>query len=282
MNHLRRDLISRRTLLSATLLYAFVGSCNARAADAAFDHRHAVWDGLLKQHVVVAPGGNASALRYAGMLRQHDTLRGYLAALSAVTAQEYEHWSRSQQLAFLINAYNAFTVELVLTRYPALKSIKDLGGLLQSPWKKKFFHLLGQPRSLDGLEHDLMRAPGVFDDPRIHVVLVCASVGCPMLRNEAYVAERLEAQLDDALRRFLSDRTRNRFDAASGTLAVSKIFDWYRKDFERGHKGYDSLQTLFGRHAEQLATTPKAQAELRAGNYRLEFLDYDWALNDLR
>jgi hypothetical protein len=103
-----------------------------------------------------------------------------------------------------------------------------------------------------------------------------------MLRNEAFVGERLDSQLDDALRRFLSDRTRNRFDAASGTLAVSRIFDWYRKDFEQGHKGYDSLQTLFERHAEALGPTPPAQADIRAGRYRLSYLDYDWSLNDAR
>jgi hypothetical protein len=84
------------------------------------------------------------------------------------------------------------------------------------------------------------------------------------------------------MRRFLADRSRNRYDSSSGVLSVSKIFDWYRKDFERGHKGYDSLQTLFARHAELLGTTPQAQAELRAGRYKLSFLDYDWALNDAR
>ena len=103
-----------------------------------------------------------------------------------------------------------------------------------------------------------------------------------MLRNEAFVAERLDIQLDDAMRRFLSDRTRNRFDTGTGILSVSKIFDWYHKDFERGHKGYDSLQTLFARHAVVLGATPQAQAEIRAGRYKLAFLDYDWALNDAR
>ena len=137
-------------------------------------------------------------------------------------------------------------------------------------------------RSLDDLEHGLIRAPGVFDDPRIHVAVVCASIGCPMLRNDAFVADRLESQLDDAMRRFLSDRQRNRFDPASGTLAVSKIFDWYQKDFEQGHRGIDSLKTLIARHADRLADAPPAQAELRAGRYKLTHLDYDWALNDAR
>ena len=263
------------------LLASLVLACGA-PAQAAFDHRHADWDTQLKQQVVVAASGVSSTVRYAGFKSQRAGLQAYLAALSAVTPQEYGLWTKPQQLAFLVNAYNAFTVELILTRYPDLKSIKDLGGVFESPWKKKFFRLLGSERSLDDLEHGLIRAPGVFDDPRIHVAVVCASIGCPMLRNEAFVADRLEAQLDDAMRRFLSDRQRNRFDPASGTLAVSKIFDWYQKDFEQGHRGIDSLKTLFARYADRLTDALPAQVELRAGRYKLTHLDYDWALNDAR
>jgi len=227
------------------------------SARAAFDHQHAPWNALLKAHVVAAAGGNASALHYAGMQRDREALRGYLTALSAVSMQEYGD----------------------------LRSIKDLGSLVQSPWKTKFFRLLGTERTLDDVEHGLIRAPGVFDDPRIHAALACASVGCPMLRNEAYVgvsAERLDAQLDGGLRRFLSDRTRNRFDPDAGTLQVSKLLDRYRNDFEQGHRGFDSLQTLFARHAEVLADTLPAEAEIRTGRVRIVFLDYDWSLNDAR
>lgn len=271
-----------RLVIIVALLGALLGALWPPAANAAFDHRHSGWDALLRQHVVVAPNGASSAVRYSGVKTQRDALQSYLAGLSAVSPQEYATWSRPQQLAFLVNAYNAYTVELILTRYPDLKSIKDLGTVFESPWKKKFFRLLGQERSLDELEHGLIRAPGAFDDPRIHVAVVCASVGCPMLRNEAFVADRLDGQIDDALRRFLSDRSRNRFDAASGTLAVSKIFDWYRKDFEQGYRGYDSLQTLFARQAEALGATPQGQADLRAGRYKITYLDYDWSLNDAR
>jgi len=269
------------TNVLSTLLTSLLLAC-ALPAHAAFDHRHADWDAQLKQQVVMAASGVSSTVRYAGFKAQRASLQAYLAALSAVTPQEYGGWTQPQQLAFLVNAYNAFTVELVLTRYPDLKSIKDLGGVFESPWKKKFFRLLGSERSLDDLEHGLIRARGAFDDPRIHVAVVCASIGCPMLRNEAFVADRLEAQLDDAMRRFLSDRQRNRFDPAAGTLAVSKIFDWYQKDFEQGHRGIDSLKTLFARYADRLADAPAAQAELRAGRYKLTHLDYDWALNDAR
>lgn len=282
----RTDPLSRRrrALIGAMPVALMMRAIPAWAQSSAggFDHRHATWDALLKQHLVVAPSGNASTLRYAALQTQRAALKAYLDNLSAVVPASYSTWTRAQQLAFLINAYNAFTVELILTRYPDLKSIKDLGSFVHSPWKKKFFRLLGQERSLDEVEHEMIRAPGAFDDPRIHVAVVCASIGCPMLRNEAFVAERLDAQLDDALRRFLSDRSRNRFDAGAATLSVSKIFDWYRKDFERGHKGFDSLQTVFARHAEVLGPTPLAQAEIRTGRYKLAFLDYDWALNDAR
>ncbi|MBE0615969.1 MAG: DUF547 domain-containing protein [Burkholderiales bacterium] len=248
----------------------------------AFDHNHAAWTALLKKHVVLLPGGNASQLRYAGVLAERKNLEAYLDSLSSVTEPEYRSWAKAQQLAFLINAYNAFTVELILGKYPDLASIKDLGSVFQSPWKRKFFTLLGSQRHLDDIEQGMIRAPGAFDEPRIHVALVCASIGCPMLRNEAYTAERLDAQLEDGMRRFFSDRTRNRYDAASNTLRASKLFDWYGKDFGQGHAGFASLAATFAKYAERLADTPEAQARIRSGDYRLEFLDYDWTLNDAR
>lgn len=265
----------RLRLLAAGLMLA------ASALAHAFDHGHADWDALLKQHVKVAAHGNASAVDYAGLKQQQPQLGRYLDGLSAVTEQDYASWSREERLAFLINAYNAFTVELVLTAYPDLKSIKDVGSLLRSPWKREFFTLFGRKRSLDDVEHGLIRAPGVFDEPRIHVAVVCASIGCPMLRPEAWRADRLSSQLDDAMQRFLADRSRNRFDPATGTLHVSRIFDWYGKDFEAGHQGFDSLQTMFARYADSLTDSPAKGDKIRRGQYRLEFLDYDWKLNDL-
>jgi hypothetical protein len=246
----------------------------------AFDHGHAAWNALLAKHVVASADGHSSRVRYAGMQADHPRLQRYLQTLSTVTRAEYDRWSRDQRLAFLINAYNAFTVELVLSRYPDLASIKDIGGVFQSPWKRKFFTLLGKERSLDDVEHGLVRAPGAFDEPLVHVALICASIGCPMLRPEAYTAERLDETLEDGMHRFLSDRSRNRFDAASGRLQVSKIFDWYGKDFEQGHRGFDSLATTFARYAEALGTSPGAVARIRAGDYELGHLDYDWRLND--
>src|SRR6185436_15229890 len=140
--------------------------------------------------------------------------------------------------------------------------------------------LFGQPAYLDFIEHETLRKDGVYDDPRVHVAVVCASIGCPMLRNEAFVPERLEAQLEDAMRRFLSDRKRNRYNAANGKLEVSRIFDWYGKDFEKGHKGYGSVKETFARYAELLADKPEDRAAVRALKPEVAFLDYDWGLND--
>lgn len=246
----------------------------------AFDQSHDAWVALLKRHVVIIRGDNASRVNYAGIQAVRPMLKSYLDTLSAVSQSGYQRWTKAERLAFLINAYNAFTIDLILTKYPDLHSIKDLGSFFRSPWKKRFFSLLGKKQHLDDLEHGLMRAPGAFDEPRIHFALNCASIGCPMLRNEAYTAERLDMQLEDGIRRFLSDRTRNRFDAASGTLWVSKLFDWYGEDFAQGHHGFSSLKTTFATYADLLADDPQARRRIRAGDYHIDFLEYDWRLND--
>ena len=227
-------------------------------------------------------GGKASAVRYDGFARDRAQLKAYLDSLSAVTRQEFDGWTRPQQLAFLINAYNAFTVEKILTRWPKLKSIRDFGSFIGNPWKDEFFTLLGRPMTLDGIEHDTIRAPGAYDDPRIHFAVNCASIGCPMLREEAYVAARLDAQLEEQTARFLSDRSRNRYDPASAKLLISKIFDWYGKDFSRGWKGTDSVPQFLARYADRLADTPRERDRIRAQEVPVAFLDYDWALNEAR
>lgn len=275
------QLPSRRRFIAAASLAAG-GTLWSGVALAAFDHRHAAWTALLKDHVIVSKDGHSSTVRYAALKRQRAALDGYLKSLSAVTQRDYDGWNKPQRLAFLINAYNAFTLELILTKYPDLASIKDLGGLFQSPWKNEFFELLGRSRSLDGVEHGMIRAPGAFNEPRIHFAVNCASIGCPMLREEAFVANRLEAQLADATERFLSDRSRNRFDPQTKRLAVSKLFDWYGQDFGQGYDGIDSLQTFFARHASALSSDAAAQQAVRAGDWRLDFLDYDWLLNAAR
>ena len=252
----------------------------ASTAFAQFDQSHKAFDDLLKKHVTYISGGNASQISYAGVLRDRAALTAYLESVSAVTEATYKGWNKNQQLAFLINAYNAYTIELILTKYPNLKSIRDLGGTFSKPWGIKFFKLFGKEMTLDGIEHDMIRADGVFNDPRIHVGVVCASIGCPMLRNEVFTAEKVDAQLDDGMQRFLSDKSRNRYNAEKKVLEISKIFDWYKKDFTKGYKGYASLEATLGKYADKLSTDAAAQAEIKTGKVAITYLDYDWNLND--
>jgi Protein of unknown function, DUF547 len=268
--------ISRRGLLATTLLAALP----AARAQAAFDHAHADWTTLLRRHVVLQDGGKASRVRYAGFAAERAALKKVLDAYTAVKPAEFDAWSKPQRMALLINAYNAFTVELILTRYPKLASIKDIGTLLTNPWKQKFVPLLGQTVTLDDIEHGMLRKRGAYDDPRIHFAVNCASIGCPMLREEAFVAERLDAQLDEQALRFMADRSRNRF--AGGKLEVSKIFDWYGEDFRLGHRGIASLPAFLARYADQLADAPADREAVRGGKLAIGFLDYDWKLNDAK
>jgi hypothetical protein len=174
-------------------------------------------------------------------------------------------------MAFLINAYNAFTVEKILVRYPDIGSIWDFGKLFGNPFKDEFFVLLGRRRSLDWIEHETLRRR--YRDARIHYAVNCAAVGCPMLREEAYAPSRLEAQLEEQARRFLSDRSRNRL--RDGRLEVSRIFDWYKEDFE-------PREAYFARYADVLSNDPKGGAAIAGGKVVLRFLHYDWSLNDAR
>ena len=252
----------------------------ATGALAQFDHAHKPWDDLLKKHVRYVQGGNASRVDYAGFAKDRAALKAVLEGYQKVARADFERWSKPQQQAFLVNAYNAFTVEKILTRYPAIKSIRDFGTVFGNPWKDRFFTLFGQPSYLDQVEHEILRKEGVYDDPRVHVAVVCASIGCPMLRNEAFTPERLDAQLEDAMRRFMSDRTRNRYNPQAKRLEISKIFDWYGKDFEKGHKGFASVKATAARYADRLADAPADRDAVRSQSAEVSFLDYDWVLND--
>ena len=244
-------------------------------AQAAFDH--SAWNQLLQRHVVVISGGNATQVDYSGIAADPAPLQEYTAALSQIDKTTFDEWPEPEQLAFLVNAYNAFTIELILTEYPDLESIRDLGSLFTSPWEKEFFELLGETRTLDELEHQMIR--GIFAEPRIHFAVNCASVGCPALRAEAYTGSDLENQLEDQTRRFLADESRNR--PQGDALHVSKIFDWYREDFTTGWREANSLADFLGLYAAALGLDDAQRKALHAGEVDIDFLKYDWSLNDV-
>lgn len=258
------------------ILFAAILTTLPALASAAFDHDHGLWDELLQRHVAWTESGVASQVNYPGFINDSSKLDRYLTSLSAVSHSDYEQWSEKQQLAFLINAYNAFTVKLIVDHWP-VTSIRDIGGWFRNPWKIDFFTLLGEQRYLDWIEHEVIRQPGVFNEPRIHFAVNCAAIGCPALRPEAYVGERLNSQLEDQTRRFLSDKSRNRIDG--DVLRLSPIFKWYREDFERGWQGVDSLAEFLLPHAQTLGFPPSDKDGQPIKHLEIRFLDYDWRLN---
>lgn len=221
----------------------------------AFDHSG--FNAVLKSYV-----DSKGQVDYPALKSNRVALDTYLRETGAVTESEFKGWSRDEQLAFLINVYNAETLQLIVDNYPT-KSIRKLGGLLTSAWDKKTVILFGKEETLNYLEHDTIRVD-YADEPRIHFALVCAAKGCPPLRNEAYLASKLEAQLEDQARTFLTDTEKNRIE--SDTLYLSSIFDWYGDDFTK------TGQTL----NEYVAPFMKGDP---AGK-KVKFTDYDWSLNE--
>ncbi len=220
---------------------------------------HQQWDKLLKKHV------NAAGLvDYKGFKADKAELDAYLKTLSSNPPQS--SWSVNDQKAYWINAYNAYTVDLILQHYP-VKSIKDIGSKIKipfvnTPWDIKFINIGGKKYDLNNIEHGILRKK--FDDPRIHFALVCASMSCPRLRNEAYTSAQLDAQLEDAGKDFLNDRSKNRISA--GKAELSKYFSWYKGDFTK--KG--SLANFINQYS-----TVKIN-----GNTKIDHLDYNWNLNE--
>jgi hypothetical protein len=261
-----------RLLLALTALLASV------PAHAELDRTHAAWTALLAKHVTLEdPDGRTSRVDYAAFARDRAALRGYLAALARVTSAEFAALPRTDRIAFWINAYNAATVELILSEYPKHGSIRDYGSLLRGPWKKPFVRLLGETLTLDEIEHERLRGPRGYGEPRIHFAVNCASIGCPMLREEAYTGAKLEAQLEQQTVRFLSDRSRNRADAGSGVLVLSPIFDWYREDFAGG-----DLPRFLARYASALGVDEPGRRRFAEREWNIAFGEYDWRLNDVK
>ncbi len=222
---------------------------------------HEIFDRLLKKHV--SPYGKVN---YKGFANDSAQLVSYLTLLTKNPPNE-KSWSRNEQMAYWINAYNAFTIQLIVRYYP-IKSIKDIGTRIQipfvnTPWDIKFILIGNEKLDLNNIEHSKLRKQ--FDDARIHMVLVCASKSCPILLNEAYDAQRLDTQLNKQTVAFLSDTYRNKVTPEKPQLNM--IFDWYGMDFS---KNGGSVRDFVNKHSA---------IKIKAGA-KISFIDYDWGLNE--
>jgi len=218
---------------------------------------HQQWDKLVKKHV-----NTAGWVNYKGFKGEKAELDAYLKILTNNPPQK--SWSDNEQKAYWINAYNAFTVSLIVQHYP-VKSIKDIGGKIykiNTPWDIKFINIGGKKYDLNNIEHGILRKK--WSDPRIHFAVNCASISCPALRSEAFAAARLDEQLDDAGKVFLRDKSKNKVNPDKAQ--VSKIFSWFKGDFTKK----TSLVEFVNKYSDVKLTA----------NADIDFLDYDWKLND--
>jgi hypothetical protein len=218
-----------------------------------------IWATLLKKHVT------DGRVDYDGFKQDEADLDRYLAILSATDPGALSH---QHQLAFYINAYNAFTVKLILTRYPGINSIREIGSFFSDPWSRKFIPINRFKVSLDHIEHDILR--NRFKDPRIHFALNCAARSAPPLSNMPYEGGTLETRLDDQTRLFINHYGKPFLK--DNTLFVSRIFKWFEDDFSGNPLGF----------IRRYADNPLKQALEHAGaggDIHLEYLDYDWTLN---
>ena len=219
---------------------------------------HDIWNELTAKHVT--PNGRVD---YRGFWADSIYFQKYLELLSQNPPNK-KNWSEAERLAYWINAYNAFTVKLILDNYP-VKSIKELGGglpFVNTSWDIKFFKLGGIDFDLNTIEHEILRKQ--FNEPRIHFAINCASISCPKLRNEAYMADRLEFQLEEQVQDFLLDKTKNII--TPNKLKLSPLFDWFKVDFIKS----GNLQDFVNRHyGEEISPSAK-----------VEFLGYNWSLNE--
>lgn len=228
---------------------------------------HAPLTELLGAHV------ERGSVDYAGLKEHEQALDAYLAALSRVDPEKLE---RDEKLAFWINAYNSFTLKLMLDHLPDIESIKDIPS--RKRWDAKRWRVHGATYSLEQIEHEILRP---MDEPRIHFAIVCASLSCPDLAPQAYLAETLDEQLTKATKRFLADKTKGlSFGSEAGwlygtnhVLRLSKIFSWFKQDFV---KSAGSVLNFVRNYApdDALAFIEKHRSDLD-----VESLDYDWSLN---
>ena len=201
-------------------------------------------------------------VNYNGVFEKKDKLDEYLSLLSS--HHPNISWTKKEQKAYWINAYNAFTIQLVLNNYP-LKSIKDLGGIIyrvNTSWDIEFIEIEGQLYDLNDIEHNILRSN--YADPRIHFALNCASISCPALRFEAYEALTLDDQLNSAGKQFLADSTKNRI--SKDEIEISRVFSWFTSDFTQDGELIDFLNKF----------SPVEIFE----DADIDYLEYNWKLNE--
>lgn len=248
-----------------------------------FDHTHALFDSVLQKYV------KNGLVNYKQLPNDRKILHRYLAGISKIEWDDYASWSRQQKLALWINAYNALTIEVILRYYPIGKpnpvipypenSIRHIEGV----WDKKMWTVAGKKFNLDHIEHVILRKE--LKEPKIHFVLVCASIGCPLLENRAFSADTIDQRLEEAAKNYIVRDKKVNVDSEKKIVWFPMIFDWFGEDFIDGH----SDTSLFeGRSQIEKGllyfiyerVTGKEKEMMRKNEFSIQYIPYDWSLND--
>jgi hypothetical protein len=229
------------------------------ASGPVFDHR--AFEALLRKYV-----DDDGGVEYAGLAGEAARLDAYI---DSVSKAPFDQLGRDEKLALLINAYNAFTLRLIIEYHP-VRSIRDIPA--SKRWEDRRWNVGGHVWSLNQIEHEQIRPK--FNEPRIHFALVCAAVGCPPLRTEAYTAERLEDQLEDQTRHVHGHDRWYRYDHDRNVVELTKLYDWYRGDFEQAAGSVTAYAAAYSADLKR-ALAAGAPPKVR-------WLEYDWSLNDKR
>jgi len=255
---MKKSYLNISLFIAMSLCFALVSVSSSaqenKPASGSIDH--SLFDSLLQRHV------NEGRVSYTGFARDITVLNQYLTQLATTDINSY---GREEQLAFYINAYNAFTIKLIVNNIGKIKSIRDIN----KPWDTKEWKVAGNVLSLNDIEHEILRKK--FKEPRIHFAIVCASIGCPDLANRVFAGENIDVALTAATRRFFSSP--KHLQVAGNTVKLSKIFEWFGDDFKQGS---GSILDFVARYSP---TTVAAQLTATGKNVRIKYLDYDWNLN---
>ena len=246
-----------RSMLTKTVWAVLFGLILSPFNSALADVDHSLWGELLTQH------NHNGRVDYKELQADEAKLNTYLGQLEKVDPKTLE---RSDALAYYINLYNAWTVKLILSQYPNLKSIKDIGTLLKSPWKIDLIPLNGKRVTLDHIEHEIIRPQ--FNDARIHFAVNCAALSCPPLWRAPFEGHTLDAQLEQATTQFINDPKSNYLKG--DTLFISRIFKWFKKDFKNDVAGF------IRRYAQG---DLKTALDTNKGTLSVKYSDYNWNLN---
>lgn len=229
-------------------------------------------------------------VNYKKLKAEPEKLLAFITELQNLDRKDFDKWDDNAKIAFWLNAYNAMTLKAIIVNYPIKSSffksriypknsIRQIAGV----WDKINFKVMGQNLTLGHIEHKILRVK--FDEPGVHMAMVCAAMGCPSLRNEPYTGDKLQEQLDDQTRRFLANPAKFKIARADDRIYLSPIFKWFAADFIKKHGPKKSI----GRHNKEESAVlnfiasylDKAQKDyMLAGKFKIKYLKYDWSLNE--